>query len=611
MKSMKKINQHFRTGRTNITGSFLLIWRYKDLFLKHSASLFCLLILCTACAGTSVVTPPSEKAVTGYDESAQEKNAETNDRACAYFYFLWGSTAENNNRFDEALEAYQKALLCDEQSEYIKRKLAILYFRMDRKQKAADLLKQMIDNNEQDTENRILLAKIYSSMGRLDDAVAIYKDLLKTKEDHDTLLMLGTLYAQKREYDKAAQILHRLIELEGDSYMAYYALARLYTELGQDDKAGESYDKALGLNWSESLAYEAADFYEKHQKNDKAIRIYKRIIDEGETEDLAKTRLVNIYLGMGENDKALELLRELRTTLPESQNVDLTISRILLSQEKYAEAIMILEDVIKTNPELTVVHYLLAMAYYKTNNSVKAEEQLKEIPSKSSLFEDSIFMRVRIMKDSDNTAGAVALLEQQIGDATTRKPNFYILLATLYREDGDIKLGQQTYEKALKLYPEDTDVLYNYGIYLEKTGDRDEAMTMMQKVIGLDPENGAALNYVGYTWADNNQNLAKALEYIKKAVELMPDDGYIRDSLGWVYFKMGNITQAVVELEKAAEMVDDDPIIKEHLGDVYLKNGQKEKALAAYQKSYELYEDDQSKENVGAKINSLKSKGKK
>ena len=91
----------------------------------------------------------------------------------------------------------------------------------------------------------------------------------------------------------------------------------------------------------------------------------------------------------------------------------------------------------------------------------------------------------------------------------------------------------------------------------------------------------------------------------------MPDDGYIRDSLGWVYFKMGNITQAVVELEKAAEMVDNDPIIKEHLGDVYLKNGQKEKALAAYQKSYELYEDDQSKENVGAKINSLKSKGKK
>jgi len=610
MKSMNKTNQHFMAGKTNIAGAFFLLWSDKSLLLKHCVGLFCLLVLCTACAGTSVRTAPPEKVVTGYDETAKERDAETNDRACAYFYFLWGSTAENNNRLDEALEAYQKALLCDGQSEYIRRKLAILYYKMDRLQDAADLLEQMIDDNDQDKENKILLAKIYAGMGHNDKAVAIYKDLLETKEDQDTLLMLGPLYAQNKEYDKAAQVLHRLIKLEGDSYLAYYSLARLYVELKQYDKAGESYEKALELNWFESLAYEVAEFYEKHQEYDKAVRIYKRIINEGETGDLAKTRLVNIYLTMGENDKALALLRELRTILPESHNVDMTISRILLSQEKYAEAIMILEDVLKTNPELTVVHYLLAMAYYKNNQSVKAEEQLKDIPVKSNLFEDSIFMRVRILKDSENTAGAVALLEQQIEDAATRKPNFYILLATLYQEDGDVEQGRQTYEKALKLYPKDTDVLYNYGIFLEKAGESDKAMTIMEKVISLDPENGTALNYVGYSWADKNQNLTKALKYIKKAVELMPDDGYIRDSLGWVYFKMGNITQAIIELEKAVKMVDDDPIIREHLGDVYLKDGQDDKALAAYVASYEMYEDAKKKKEVGAKISSLKSRGK-
>jgi tetratricopeptide (TPR) repeat protein len=90
----------------------------------------------------------------------------------------------------------------------------------------------------------------------------------------------------------------------------------------------------------------------------------------------------------------------------------------------------------------------------------------------------------------------------------------------------------------------------------------------------------------------------------------MPDDGYIRDSLGWVYFRMGDIGKAIIELERAVKMVDDDPIIREHLGDVYLQGGLYDKALAEYQKSYSLYEDEEKKDNVGAKINSLKSRGR-
>jgi tetratricopeptide (TPR) repeat protein len=331
-------------------------------------------------------------------------------------------------------------------------------------------------------------------------------------------------------------------------------------------------------------------------------------MEEGETVDMAKTKLVNLYLTTEENDKALELLRELRTILPESHNVDMTISRILLSQEKFDEAIMILEDVLQTNPELTVVHYLLAMAYYRNNDNPRAEEQLKNIPDESSLYEDSIFIRVRILSEGDNHTEAIDLLEQQIGDAATRKPSFYILLASLYRENGDIEQGKKIHEQASRLYPEDVDLLYNYGIFLEKIGESEDAMVKMQAVIALDPDNGAALNYVGYTWADNNLNLDKALEYIRKAVELMPDDGYIRDSLGWVYFKMGDVKQAIIELEKASEMVEDDPVIKEHLGDVYLQTNQPEKALAAYEASYELYEEEEKKEKVADKINSLKSR---
>ena len=568
-----------------------------------------IVFLCVSCASTTVVTSPPKKVVTAYEELHQEKVTEANDMACAYFYFLWGKTAENKQRFEEAFEAYEKALLCDEESEYLKRTLAVLLLKMDRKSQAANLLEDIVSNNPQDTENRIFLAKIYTSLGRNDEAVAIYKDLLETKEDHDTLLMLGSLYVQNREYEKAQKILNRLILLEGDSYMAHYSLARLYVELKYYDRAAESYKKALELNWFERLAYEVAEFYENRHEYKKAILVYRRIIEEGETADMAKTRLVNLYLTNGENDKALELLRELRTILPESHNVDMTISRILLNQEKYDEAIMILEDVLQTNPELTVVHYLLAMAYYRNNENPKAEQQLESIPAESSLYEDSIFVRVKMLSESDNHKGAIEFLKQQIGDAVTRKPSFYILLASLYKENDDSEQARKIYDESLKLYPEDVDLLYNYGIFLEKTGENKEAMTIMQKIITLDPDNGAALNYVGYTWADNNRNLEKALMYIRKAMKLLPDDGYIRDSLGWVYFKMGDDEQAIIELEKASEMVKDDPVIKEHLGDVYLQNNQPEKAMAAYEASYDLYEEQEKKEKVADKINSLKSRG--
>ena len=95
---------------------------------------------CLSCAQKTTVTAPPKKVVTGYEESEQEYMAEANDMACAYFYFIWGKTAENNLRYEEALEAYEKALLCDEESEYVRRKLAVLYVKMDRKEQAVKLL---------------------------------------------------------------------------------------------------------------------------------------------------------------------------------------------------------------------------------------------------------------------------------------------------------------------------------------------------------------------------------------------------------------------------------------------------------------------------------------
>jgi hypothetical protein len=84
---------------------------YKYLSLFHSVGLLSFALLFVSCAVPSLEIQSLNKVPAGYDDAEQEKEAAANDMACSYFYFLWGKTAENNQNFEEAQEAYEKALL--------------------------------------------------------------------------------------------------------------------------------------------------------------------------------------------------------------------------------------------------------------------------------------------------------------------------------------------------------------------------------------------------------------------------------------------------------------------------------------------------------------------
>ena len=132
-------------------------------------------------------------------------------------------------------------------------------------------------------------------------------------------------------------------------------------------------------------------------------------------------------------------------------------------------------------------------------------------------------------------------------------------------------------------------------------------MEAMRKVIAIDPKHSNALNYLGYTYADLGQNLDEAEQLIKEALKYKPDDGYITDSLGWVYYKKGDFGKALKYLQKAVEIVPDDPIMLEHLGDAYLKLKDKANALKCYEKSLQHKEKD--KEELEKKIRTITENG--
>jgi tetratricopeptide (TPR) repeat protein len=142
----------------------------------------------------------------------------------------------------------------------------------------------------------------------------------------------------------------------------------------------------------------------------------------------------------------------------------------------------------------------------------------------------------------------------------------------------------ETYDKAIKLIgqPERGHwILYFYrGTSYERAKQWDKAEADLKKALELVPEGLPAgraqvMNYLAYSWVDQNMNIDEAFKMLTKAVELAPRDGMIIDSLGWAYYRMGRYDDAARELEKAVELKPGDPTINDHLGDAYWKVGRK------------------------------------
>src|SRR5258708_13936465 len=135
-----------------------------------------------------------------------------------------------------------------------------------------------------------------------------------------------------------------------------------------------------------------------------------------------------------------------------------------------------------------------------------------------------------------------------------------------------------TYSKGIDALPDANDknnwVYYYYrGICEERSKQWNKAEADMRKALDLQPEQPHVLNYLGYSWIDQGINLDEGMKMIKRAVDQRPDDGYIVDSLGWAYFRIGNFDEAVKTLERAIDLKPEDPTINDHLGDAYWRGG--------------------------------------
>ncbi len=149
-------------------------------------------------------------------------------------------------------------------------------------------------------------------------------------------------------------------------------------------------------------------------------------------------------------------------------------------------------------------------------------------------------------------------------------------------------------------------VRFDMAAALERSGRWDEAVGEFKKLIAAEPDNSAALNYLGYMYADKGINLSEAREMLTRAVSLEPTSGAFLDSLGWVYFRLGDLDRAEKHLTEAARLEPFDATVHEHLGDLFKLRGDRTKATECYRRALTMeIEETGQKERLDQKLAQL------
>jgi len=183
----------------------------------------------------------------------------------------------------------------------------------------------------------------------------------------------------------------------------------------------------------------------------------------------------------------------------------------------------------------------------------------------------------QIMANTGDVEGGRNLLSHLKPEGQREQTQVIVADAQLLRDADRMPEALNTMAKGLEKFPDDTGLLYDYAMLAEKANRLDLMETSLRKVIKLAPENQHAYNALGYSFAERNIRLPEALALIDKALKLAPEDPFILDSMGWVQFRLGNLTEAESYLRRAYAQRPDVEI-GVHLGEVLWAKGEKDSA---------------------------------
>lgn len=427
---------------------------------------------------------------------------------------------------------------------------------------------------------KLLMARLLSAQGKFANAIPMLEEVQrKSPTEKETYPLLAVAYINTRQYAKSIQSMKRLLALDPDAMVAYYYMGVVYGNyLKQPQLALQMYQKILA-------------------RDPRNISVYSAI--------------AQLYVDQQNIPKAIEILNEAFANGVDDVTLRLRLSSLYYQNKNYTKAAEILEAVLQKTPNSNKVRYYLGVIYEEAGDFEKARGQYNLITPDSSFFKDAMLRQSLYYYRSAQLGAAVGVLQMAIMRAP-KIEDFYPLLAVLYEELDDLPASRKALERGTKALPKDAALLYALAIVTDRLKDTNEALKLMQRVIVLDPTNVSAMNYVGYTYAERGTHLDEAEELLLRAAQMQPQDGYILDSLGWLYFKRNEYGKSLAVLEQAVKVVPNEPVVYKHLGDLYAAMGRTKDAMRCYEQAIALLQvkpsDDVNLEKLQEALSALEKK---
>ncbi len=505
--------------------------------------------------------------------------------------------------------------------------------------KSIEEYKKITELEPKDIDSWLMLGRLHKVAQNSVDSQNAYKKALEIDPDsEDALTGLAMVYADLGDNTAAADLLKKLAA-KNPTPRSLQALSAAYEQMREFALAAETLKRTLELNppnASELKRFMAVDLRKAGQFQ-AALDVYQELVKDEPSDAESYLRMSNIYTQLRDFAKARAAADKARAIEPNNLEVRYNEVAILESEGKMPEAIARLKEILDTTAkknyskeerENRILLLDRLSGLYRVNDQTEpAVETLRQIGEidheKDGAIAAEIIVTYRLGRDLPKAQReAEAALKKWPEDRALRVSHAEVLadlgqtdaaaaeMKKLLDGKGDreiyLELAAQVYDKGRKFDEEakaldaaeklsvgkedKIAVLFQRGAMYEKMKKIDLAEAEFRKILEIDPDHAATLNYLGYMLADRNVKLAEALQLITKALDKDPNNGAYLDSLGWVYFKMNRLPEAEENLRQALQRTPRDATVHDHMGDVLLRESKIKEAIAQWQISLKEFE---------------------
>ncbi|MBU1696878.1 MAG: tetratricopeptide repeat protein, partial [Proteobacteria bacterium] len=473
----------------------------------------------------------------------QKENKKEEHTLSANYYYLESRIHIKNKDYKKAIVSLEKAMVNDPDSFILTRDLSQLYLNQNNEKKALELAEKLVRQNPDNVDGLLFFVQLKKDAMDEKELVEILNKILMLDPDNkETFLRLAKIYIDKNNNPEALVLLKKMVGQFPDYYVAWFYLGEVYLAEKQYELAKIQYLKTIELEPDlvepRFQLIKIFSLQNTLENNQKILETYKEILEIEPDNYRAQLGMALHYYKNEDKAAAATLFTELAQSVESDSRIVMMAVNEYISGKRPEDAVIVFSQMLKSDPENQTLNFFTGMAYEEIEDSKNAVFHYLKIKPDHSQYKKTILSIAFLYQKSGKNQEAINYLEDKY-KTLPKDIDIIIYLASFYEKDKNYEKAISLLKTGLEDSPENTSLLFRLGAVQDSAGFKEDCISTMKKVIEIDPKDASALNYLGYSYADLGINLDEALLLIKRAHEIKPDDGYITDSLGWVYYKRG------------------------------------------------------------------------